>query len=141
MSRIESTVDIRATPAAVWAVLSDVIHWHEWTPTVTSTRALDTAELAVGHRFEIHQPKLRPALWTITEVKPGKCFRWTSETLGLRMIADHVVEPASGDSTRVVLRFEFQGMLGPLVGYLTKKLVTQYVSTEAASLRARLERG
>src|SRR5580765_507243 len=60
------SVDIRAAPPRVWALISDIEGWPGWTPTVKSVERLDAGPLAVGSRARIRQPKLLPAVWQIT---------------------------------------------------------------------------
>src|SRR5262245_37629986 len=45
MPKYSTSIFINADQASVWKVLSDVAHWHEWTPTVTKVEVLDQPEL------------------------------------------------------------------------------------------------
>src|SRR5688500_1789373 len=74
------TTEVDAPPEVVFAVLSEVEHWHEWTPTVTRVERLDDAgaPLALGSRIRIVQPKVPPAEWTVTALEPGRGFRLRS---------------------------------------------------------------
>jgi len=56
----ESSMVIAAPVEAVWPVLTDVVQWPQWLPTVERIQALDQKTMRVGSRFVIHQPKLRP---------------------------------------------------------------------------------
>lgn len=130
---------INASPENVWRVLSDVMNWPAWTPTITEVTALGARELRVGSRFKVLQPKLRPATWTVTSAVANSGFVWESSGPGIKTIAEHVLEPAANDQTRVNLSFAFQGLLGAVVGRLSKSLVESYLSTEANSLRKQVE--
>ena len=44
MTKYSTSITINANPEAVWKVLSDVAHWHAWTPTVTKVEVLNTPE-------------------------------------------------------------------------------------------------
>ena len=85
------------------------------------------------------QPKLRPGVWTVTDVEPGRSFTWASGTSGIvRVIARHVVEPIDSGS-RVTLSVEFKGILGALGAAAFGKLTNEYMGMEAAGLKRRVE--
>jgi uncharacterized membrane protein len=132
------TVDIDAPPEKVFAVLCDVERWPEWTSTMSSVRRLDKGPLAVGSSAQVRQPKLRPAVWQVTEFEGNRNFTWLARSPGLRMKAGHLVEPR-GSGSRVALSFEMSGPLAPLVSRLYGSLIEQYVATESQGLKARSE--
>ena len=138
MTFFSLTVDIRATPQRVWAVLSDVEDWPEWTPSVRSVERLDAGPLAVGSRARIRQPKLLPAVWRITSIEKGSAFTWVTRSPGLSVTARHVVE-ATPDGSRVTLSIRFEGLLAPLVAWLTHRLNNRYLGLEGAGLKRRSE--
>jgi len=84
------------------------------------------------------QPKLRPAVWQVTELEDGRNFTWTTRAPGLRMKAAHLVEPQSTGS-RAALTLEISGMLAPLVWRLYGRLIDEYVTTEVQGLKKRCE--
>ena len=137
---IESSIDIAAPPERIWAIMSDVARWPEWTPTVTSIEMLDGEPLRIGARARIRQPRLPAAVWTVTVVEPGRRFAWRSVAPGLTSVADHRIEPR-GTSTmsRVVLTLEWTGWLTPFIRVVFGKLSRRYVRTEAESLKRRCE--
>src|SRR5207253_516780 len=69
---LDSSIEIDAAPAEVWAVFTDVERWSEWTASVTSLRGLDGPELAVGRRFAIKQPRMPRLVWEVTSIDPGR---------------------------------------------------------------------
>jgi carbon monoxide dehydrogenase subunit G len=133
-----TTVDIRATPRRVWAVLADIEGWPDWTPTVKSIERLDSGPLAVGTRARIRQPRLPPAEWRITSVDKGRGFTWVTRSPGVSVTAHHFVEPTP-EGSRVTLSIQFGGLLGPLVGWLTRRQNDRYLGLEAAGLKRRSE--
>jgi len=132
------TVDIDAPPEKVFAVLCDVEHWPEWTATMTNVQRLDKGPLAVGSRAQVRQPRLRPAVWQVTEFEDNRNFTWTTRAPGLRMKAGHLVEPR-GSGSRVALTFEMSGPIAPLMSRVYGNLIEQYVTTESQGLKKHSE--
>ena len=123
----------------VWRRLSDVVSWSQWTPTVTEVEALDGPDLKQGRRFRVHQPRLRPAIWSVTLMEAPSSFTWEARAPGVVMIAEHILERTASGRTGLTLTFSFQGVLGPLIGWSYRKLVQSYLDTEADSLRRHAE--
>ena len=136
MTRYEIAVEIPAPPERVWAVMSDVERWPEWTPSVTKVERLDGGPLAVGSRARIRQPNLLPAVWQVTELRPGRGFTWVTRSPGVRVTGIHAVEPAPGGS-RATLSLEFAGPLAGIVGWITRGLNRRYLALEAEGLERR----
>lgn len=130
---------IIASPETVWKVLSDVAHWHEWTPTVTKVEVLDQPELKLGSRYKVYQPKLQPAIWIVTTFVPPSSFVWESSMPGIHMVAEHMLKQVSAEQTELTLTFTFKGWLGRIMGNLYRTTVESYIATEAQSLKKRVE--
>jgi ribosome-associated toxin RatA of RatAB toxin-antitoxin module len=139
MPAYESSASVRATPETVWRILSDVAAWPEWLPTVSRVDPLDQRALRLGARFIVHQPRLRPATWTVSQLEPPRSFVWISRSPGLEMVAEHTITVETPGHSSVVLRFSFHGLLGALVGRLYRTLVQDYLAQEAASLKTQAE--
>jgi carbon monoxide dehydrogenase subunit G len=135
--RFEHAIEVAADPARVWEVYADVERWHEWTDSITSVELLD-GPLRVGARARVRQPRLPVAGWTVQQYDEGRVFVWTSGGPGLRTTGTHLVEP-SGDGARATARLDQEGLLGGMVGRLTKGLTERYLAMEAAGLKARSE--
>jgi uncharacterized membrane protein len=133
-----TTLDIRATPQRVWAVMSDIEGWPEWTPSVRSIERLDGGPLSVGSRARIRQPKLPAVDWQITSLEKGRGFTWVTRSPGVSAKAHHFVE-ATPDGSRATLSIQFEGPLGPVWGWLTRRLNDRYLGLEAAGLKRRSE--
>lgn len=140
--RFSITTEVDAPPDVVFAVLSEVERWPEWTPTVTRVERLGDAgaPLAPGGRLRIVQPKVPPAEWTITEIEPGRGFRLVSRSPGATVEANHRAEPAeAGQRSRVTLSVTFSGLLGRFIGWMMRGLNERYLAQEAAGLKRRSE--
>ena len=137
-SNLSRSVDIDAPPERVWAVMVDVTRWPEWTPSVTQIRRLDAGPLAVGARARIHQPRLLPAVWEVSDFLEGRRFTWVTSSPGVRVSASHVIEPTT-DGSRVVLSLHFSGFLGRFIASWTSKLNSRYLALEADGIKKRSE--
>ena len=99
---VHRAVDIAAPPDIVWAVMSDVERWHEWTRSIRSVRLLSAGPLAVGSRALIRQPKFPPAVWTVIAIAPGRSFTWRSGVPGMRVLGHHSVDRIEGGTRATV---------------------------------------
>lgn len=138
MIRVESSATIAAAPARVWTVLTAFERWHEWAATITQIERLGSPVLAVGSRFRIAQPRLRPAVWTVTLLRTYECFIWESRHPGVNVRGEHIIE-SCGSGCKVISRVDFAGLLGGLVGRLSRALTQEYLGLEMAGLKRRLE--
>lgn len=138
MGTFTVSTDIAAPAERVWEVVWDMERWHEWTPSITSVRRLGSGPFGVGSRVLIRQPKLPPAMWTVTDVEPGRRFAWISVAPGVQVTACHAVESV-GHSSRATLSVEVQGIFGGFVWRMTRAITERYVTSEANGLKARSE--
>ena len=138
MRSFHKTVDIAAPPERVWAVMIDVERWPEWTKSMETIRRLEGGPFAIGSSTWISQPKLRPAVWTVTQFDAGRSFTWSASGPGFRVFGSHGVEPIESGS-RATLSIRFEGLLGGIVGHLLRKLNVEYMEMEAAGLKRRSE--
>jgi hypothetical protein len=116
----------------------DVEGWHEWTESVTSIEKLEPGELKVGSKVRIKQPKLPPAVWTVTAIEPGRRLEWQSKGPGNDTVAWHVTEP-EGDGVKATLGIHQRGMFFALMGWYFNGMTRRYVDMELAGLKQRSE--
>ena len=135
----DGTIEIEAPAETVWEVFSHVEGWPEWTESVDRLTALDGAELAVGRRYRIEQPKFPKLVWTVTELAPGSSWTWRQRSPGGTTFATHEVTPLGPERTRVRQVIDQRGPIGWLVGKLTTRLTLRYLDQEAQGLKARSE--
>jgi hypothetical protein len=136
------TAEVDAPPDVVFAVMTEIERWPEWTPTVTRVERLGEAgaPLALGNRLRIVQPKVPPAEWTVTALEPGRGFRIVSRSPGATVEANHWIEPMGGrQRSRVTLSVTFAGFLGRVIGWMMRSLNQRYIAQEAAGLKRRSE--
>src|SRR5688572_22935069 len=134
--------DVDAPAEVVFAILTDVERWPEWTPTVTRVERLDgsSVPLAINSRIRVVQPKVPPAEWTVTVLETGRGFRMMSRSPGATVVANHWAEPlGDGQRSRVTLSVTFSGWLGQIIARVMRGLNERYLAQEAAGLKRRSE--
>jgi hypothetical protein len=134
--RTDITVGISAPPAVVWAVLSDVASWPEWTASVTSVCRLSSGRRRVGSRVRLKQPGLPATVWTVSDPVAGEQFSWTADSPGCGPGPASSDEPTRSQAT---LRIDQGGVLGSVVGLLCGGLTRRYPQLAAAGLQQRAE--
>jgi hypothetical protein len=110
----------------------------DWTPSVVEIKPLSSSGLTVGARYRVVQPKLRPAVYEVTECVPNKAFTWVQKLPGGAMVADHRLSPR-GDATEVELSFTSKGLLANIIGRMFSRVISDYVATEAKGLKSRCD--
>ena len=136
---LKRTVTIAAPPDSVWPVVVDVERWPERIPTVHAVERLDDGPLVVGSRTRLQQPRLPTAVWTVTELTPGRSFTWESSSPGVSVTASHVVE-AHPEGSKLTLAVDVSGPLSRIGWLMTRSLTEQYVETEASAVKWTAER-
>ncbi|MGC4896513.1 SRPBCC family protein [Micromonospora sp. DT31] len=137
--RFTESVEIAADIDRVWVVQTDVEHWPEWTPSVTSAHRLEPGPLALGSTTRLAQPRLRPAVWRVTEIDPPHSFVWESASPGVRSRGEHRLVPLADGRTRAELALVQTGPLAGLVGLIAGSTMRRYLRQEADGLRRRCE--
>lgn len=138
-TRIERTIEISAAPERVWAVMTDVERWHEWTESITSVRLLDGAALRPGARAEIRQPKFPALVWRVTSVEPLRSFAWEARAPGSHTVATHEIAAVGPGRCVVALRVVQRGWLARLLRRWMETASQRYVEMEAQGLKRRCE--
>lgn len=139
MRTITATADIDLSPDEVWKVLIDFDRWPEMTASITALESVSDVPPGVGFAVRIEQPKLRPAVWTVTDWSPARAFTWATRSPGTTVTAVHRIEPRpSGCAIR--LETTFAGPLSTLAGWIAGSLTQRYMQMEADGLKAACER-
>jgi uncharacterized protein YndB with AHSA1/START domain len=137
----ETTVEIDASPEAIWELLVDVEHWPEWTESMTRIERLDDGPLRVGSRARVKQPRTPAVVWEVTELATPRSFTWQSRSPGLRTVAGHETTAAPGRVRRSSVRLlvDQRGPLAALTGRLLGRRTQVMMEMEAAGLKIRSE--
>ena len=130
-----SSIEVDAPMADVWAIYADVERWSEWTASIDRVTPVGDAGLEIGHRFEIKQPRFPKLVWEVTAVEPGTSWTWRQRSPGGTTFASHEVV-AQGERTLVRQRIEQRGPVGVVVGVLMLRLTKRYLDLEGQGLKA-----
>jgi uncharacterized membrane protein len=135
----EVVIGINAPEERVWAALTDVGHWPEWTSSMTSVTRIDSGTFDVGSQARIKQPKLGTMTWTVTELTSGHTFVWEARRPGLTFVAGHYLSSGDGGTVNLTLTVAQKGPVGCLFEPLTEKSAKRYVQLEAEGHKRRAE--
>jgi uncharacterized protein YndB with AHSA1/START domain len=138
---VQRSIDIDAPAEAVWAVISDVERWPEWTASMSSVRRSRTGPLAVGEKVVVRQPRLPRLTYTVTRVDDGRSFTWEAGNAASRGVGEHVLTPRVSGGCTATLRLTQRGPVAPLVGVLLDGITRRYLRMEAEGLKSRSEGG
>jgi uncharacterized protein YndB with AHSA1/START domain len=137
----EITTNIEASPEVVWAVLTDVERWPEWSPSMTKVTRLASGPFVEGSQARIKQPRLPTMVWTVTELTPGRSFVWEAKRPGLTLVAGHRLTNEEDGVVQVTLAVEQRGAVGRLLEPLTSRFAKRDVQMEAEGLKRQSEAG
>jgi uncharacterized membrane protein len=132
-------VHISAPLDHVWEVLTNVEDWPRWTTSMDTVQRLDVGPLQVGSSARVEQPKLRPAVWTVTELERLHTFTWVAHQPGVRITGVHTLTREPDGRVRLDLTAAGSGPLARMADMIMGKRVRNYVQLEAAGLKAAAE--
>jgi hypothetical protein len=139
MVTFRQEAEILAAPELVWSIMADLERWPQWTPSIVRIDVPAATPIGLGTTVLIQQPKLPPAKWTIIEWQPKERFTWVSPNPGVRATAVHAIH-RTPTGVHLMLELTFEGLLAPLMAWLTGDLTRRYIAMEAAGLKAEAER-
>ncbi|MCX5198560.1 SRPBCC domain-containing protein [Streptomyces sp. NBC_00249] len=135
----EITVD--ATPAQVWATLTDLPRYCTWNPVVRQA----AGEVAVGARLELtmYAESGKPTVFrpTVLTAVPGAELRWAGRFLVRGLLdTEHWfrLSEGPGRTTRLEHGERFRGLLAPLLGSRLTGTARNFTPMNEA-LRTRVE--
>jgi hypothetical protein len=112
-----TTANIRATPEAVWAILTDGPGYTHWNPEITRAEG----RIALGEKIKVHVALhggvVRPVSVRVTALEPMRRMIWTGGLpLGLftgRRIFS--LTPRGGGIVDFTMQLQLSGLLSPLI--------------------------
>jgi hypothetical protein len=135
----EAAARIDASPADVWAVLTDVGAWRDWDSGVDRVEG----RVALGEPLTVYATMIRnrPFHVTVTELRPREAMRWRGGLpLGLAVIERTYSMDAQDDGgTVLTVREDHSGPLAGLLARTTPDLNPSFRQF-CAGLKARAER-
>lgn len=136
--QLENSLDIAASAERVWALTLDIENWPSLTPTMQSVTRLDDGPLRIGSRARVEQPRMRPAVWTVTALEPGSRFVWETRVIGARLVGGHLVTSTPA-GCRNTLTLDVSGWGAPLVTAVAGSAMQRAIATENAGFRRAAE--
>lgn len=134
MRIIEHVIDIPASPATVWQILTERDRYDEWNAFMTEL----SGRLAVGERLRVTIRLGRRAMTfrpTVLAIEEGSLIRWRGR-LGVPGIVDGEhelrLEAIPDGSTRFVQREVFTGLLVPLARRILDNTEAGFADMNAA---------
>jgi uncharacterized protein YndB with AHSA1/START domain len=111
---------LRASPEAVWTVLTRIRDWPRWHRGISF--ALLRGELEVGTTLHWRADGMR-IMSRVAEVEPGRRVGWTMKTLGARGYQLWELHPdgPGGTRTRVHLRESWEGLTAAILRRTLRK--------------------
>lgn len=137
--RFEKSIDIGASQARVWDVLSDLEAWPQRIETVDLVELLTPAPVGEGSRVRLKQPKLPEGTWDVSAWDASSFFEWRQKTGGVTSVAGHRVEALGEGRSRLTLTLEMRGLLVPIVGLFYRDLTNRYMTLEAEGMKRAAE--
>jgi hypothetical protein len=134
----EAATRIDASPAEVWAVLTDVGGWRDWNSGVDRVEG----RVALGEQLTIYATMIRnrPFSVTVTELRPQEAMRWRGGLpFGTAVIErTYSLDPQVDGGTVLTVREDHTGPLAGLLGRSTPDLNPSFRQF-CAGLKARAE--
>jgi len=114
----ERTLDVDATPEAVWAVLGRFMHMHEWSERVDSIDALTDDNGGLGSMRRCHFDDGTSVVEEVTEWVENRKYRVRMSELSAMPLneahAELSVEPLGEGRSRLKMAMDYRVKYGPL---------------------------
>jgi len=66
-------------------------------------------------------------------------FTWETKSPGVTVTAQHIVTEAGADTSTILLRVVFEGLLAQVAFFLGRRLTSEYIGREAEAIRTVVE--
>ena len=143
VKEVKTEIEISASPAKVWEILTDFEKWNAWNPIVESV----SGNAALGNKLDVAMkgpegksgPRYSPVITTFEE---GKAFRWRGKMMaGFLMTNDkEIILEGAGEKTQLIHKELFNGLLVPLFWGKMEQGVPGMLNAMNQSLKAFAEK-
>jgi len=138
--KFQTSISIRATPDAIWGLLTDAPRYTSWNTTVDKIEG----RIAPGEKITVHA-KINPGRAfpvKVTEFVPGKKMTWSGGMpLGLfKGERTFTLTPGASGTVEFRMSEEYTGLLAPLITRSIPNLQPAF-DEFAAALKKRAESG
>jgi hypothetical protein len=106
--------DIAATPARIWALLTDAVAFPSWNSTVTSLKG----EIALGRKLELKVPldPKRTFKPKVTKLEENRAMEWSDGMLPMfKGVRRFILTPKDNDVTEFEMTEVFSGLMLPMI--------------------------
>jgi hypothetical protein len=118
LQEIETVIEISAPPSKVWAVITDINNWKEWSPIIkeshgTASVGSELTITMIGKEEGKDGPKYSPI---ITELNEPHYFKWRAHMLADFVFTNYKIFELeeTGSGTRLTHKELFKGLLAPV---------------------------
>ena len=140
--RLDTEIEIQASPDRVWEALTDFGAYPHWNPFIIQA----TGRPVSGTRLELRMrlPGRRPTTFRpkVLEATPAHRLRWLGHLLVPGLFdGEHIftIEPKGPGRVRLTQQEEFRGLLAPLILAFIAKPTEEGFSQMNQALKARVE--
>ena len=124
--KIQTEIDIAASPQTVWEILTGLEQYQDWNPLITSSSGVVAVGEKLTNRLELPGGKVDTRTVRVTAVEPSRLFEWNGRLLGLALLfqGQHRLElEDTPNGARLTHSEEFSGLAAPLI--LRRTVVAQ----------------
>ena len=130
----EGHLEIKAPPATVWSIISDIESWPTWNPDVSQAKLDGPLAVGTGFRWRAGTP-LRSVLRV---VEPPREIAWTGTTMGIRAIHVYRFDPRNG-GTLASSEESWEGLLPALLKGFSRKTLEKGIRNSLGRLKTEAE--
>jgi hypothetical protein len=140
-------VDVDSCPDHVWAVLTDVTRWPQWTGAIRDAVLVGGGAVTVGSVVRLRAPRLPERTWQVTECRrhgsaSRRAFELRGEGVGGRAVLRFRLtagepdpsRPGREPTTRLEVEHTREGWVGGTIARLTARTVEGHLATLADDL-------
>lgn len=134
--QVEHRVLVNARPEKIFSIYMDVANWNKWDPDTKASHI--NGPFSAGSTGRLTPAKGNTVPMLLTSVKENHHFTVESKIALFRMVFEHELLDR-GQSTEVIHRVSFYGLLAPILGRLVGAQVHKGLPVTLANLKLAAE--